>query len=130
MATRIAPPQTALRAEPTDWRQWADGNWWELSAGRDFDQTPRQAAKAFRMWCRRNGFGFHAKVLASHIEVVAWPVERDEPAAPAPSDNAPIPVDDAGQLRPCVDDDGNQYPEHDWDKVTITCHRCGVQVVG
>lgn len=55
MAERVSKPPGADRARQVDWSRYADGDWWRLRMGRDFDQSPAQALRAVRSWGHRNG---------------------------------------------------------------------------
>lgn len=49
-------------ATVVDWSQWADGQWWELTQGEDFEQTATKAGYAIRSWARRRGLRSHVRV--------------------------------------------------------------------
>lgn len=63
MAKRTDPP--ALRSPRIDWSQYADGQWWELTQGRDFPQLPSQALKAVRNWGQRHGLETHGTATSA-----------------------------------------------------------------
>lgn len=54
--------EDGLSAAPVNWQHFADGRWWELKRGIDFQQTPRRAMMAARMWAHRRGYRFHCHV--------------------------------------------------------------------
>lgn len=56
MAKKIKAPAREPIARQVNWSEFADGHWWELEEGRDFDKEPRKAARAARQWGSNNGF--------------------------------------------------------------------------
>jgi hypothetical protein len=69
MAERVPGDSVTARAPQVDWSQYTDGSWWRLVSGFDFDQTPEQAASAFRMYCWRRGLQANTRVSETDIRI-------------------------------------------------------------
>jgi hypothetical protein len=79
MAERVPDDSVTARAPQVDWSQYTDGAWWSLTSGVDFDQSPEQAANAFRMYCWRNGLRANTRVTETGILVrVRYPQEGEK----------------------------------------------------
>lgn len=67
MAERVPANSVSARGQFVDWSQYTDGSWWYLTAGEDFDQSPEQAAAAFRMYCWRRDAMANTRVTQAGI---------------------------------------------------------------
>lgn len=47
---------------PAPWSRWADGKFWELKQGEDFDTTPERARFAVKRWAQRRGLRTNTRV--------------------------------------------------------------------
>lgn len=70
---RLGELEAGQRAQPIDWSHFGDGRWWELHRGVDFQQRPRAAMQAARMWAFRHDHEFHCRVHPGHIELWMQP---------------------------------------------------------
>lgn len=62
MAKRVSEEfvRTMPRRNKYPWHEWADGEWWQLERGEDFDVAANTITQAAKSWGERRGF----KVLA------------------------------------------------------------------
>lgn len=75
MATSYSPrehPDLLRPARSVDWSKWADGNFWEIERGIDFDeeQTAKQARGAFTSWAYRRNLKPHARIVSDRVLII------------------------------------------------------------
>lgn len=58
MATQIERPDTSRNTIQArhPWYDWANGQWWEVLQGQDYDGTSNQFRATMRTWAYRNGY--------------------------------------------------------------------------